>query len=571
MRLLNWIDERFPLSETIKKHVTEYLAPNNLNLWWAFGAIAIFFLVIQVVTGMWLNMFYKPDIDLAFDSVERIMREVEYGWMIRYLHANGASFIFFAIYAHMGRGIYYGSYKKPRELLWWLGLSIFVVMMMQGFTGYVLPMGQMSYWGGTVITGLAGVIPFFGDTLITLIRGDYVIGDPALNRFFSLHVSILPFGVIGLLIFLHIIALHRVGSNNPDGVDMEKERKITFYPYYVFKDLYVISLVFAVFLFVAFYYPNFLLEADNYIPANPLRTPSEISPEWYFLPFYSILRSIPSKILGVAAMGTSIMLLFLLPFLDRSPVRSSKYRPVNRMMVFILFTSFIVLGYTGTKIPTGGYLLAGRIAAVLYFAFFISLPVVSSFEKRYIPKYEKSQGATLKTKKYGALFVILVVLIFLNVMSVRSSWPDQDAVERGRKAFEEIGEGGHKVRYLEHNYYLIKASPDDDDDDEEEEIAGPDQSNAYKALGEEEIRHILKICMAGEKSCPDVEMKKAMSKVEKDRHEEVQDDLIAFLRFASDPFEEKRKRLGRWVILFVSVLTLMLYFLFDNLKTEKTY
>lgn len=570
MRLLNWIDERFPLSETIKKHVTEYLAPNNLNLWWAFGAVAIFFLVIQVVTGMWLNMFYKPDIDLAFDSVERIMREVEYGWMIRYLHANGASFIFFAIYAHMGRGIYYGSYKKPRELLWWLGLLIFVVMMLQGFTGYVLPMGQMSYWAGTVITGLAGVIPFLGDTLITFIRGDYVIGDPALNRFFSLHVSILPLGVIGLLIFLHIIALHRVGSNNPEGVDMEKERKITFYPYYVFKDLYIISLVFAVFLFVAFYYPNVLLEAENYIPANPLRTPPEISPEWYFLPFYSILRSIPSKFLGAAAMGTSLMLLFLLPFLDRSPVRSSKYRPVNRIMVFILFTSFIVLGYTGMQSPTGGYLLAGRIATVLYFAFFILLPFISSFEKVRIPKCEESQGPTLKAKRYGALIVIFVVLIFINVMSVRSSWPDQDAVERGRKAFEEIGEGGHRVRYLEHNYYLIKASPVDDED-EEEEIAGPDQSNVYKALGEEKIRHILKNCMAGERSCPDVEMKKAMSKVEKDRHEEVQDDLIAFLRFASDPFEEKRKRVGRWVILFVSVLTLMLYFLFDNFRTERNY
>lgn len=399
-RYLDWIDKRLPLSEFIEKHVTGYPTPRNINYFWNFGSVLGVFFVIQVLTGVWLAMYYKPDEALAFDSVQHIMRDVHYGWLIRYLHAVGATGIFFALYVHMGRGLYYGSYKNPRELLWWIGLLIFLGFMAEAFMGYLLPWGQMSFWGATVITNLFTAIPFVGQGLTVWLRGDFAVGDATLTRFYSFHTTIFPFAILGGLIILHLSALHRVGSGNPEGVEYDKNgpEMVPFSPYFITKDAWFLSLVLTIFLYFVFFWPDAFMEPVNNEPANPLKTPLHIVPEWYFLPFYAILRSIPDKLGGAVAMGGSIFILALLPFLDRSKVRSGKYRPVKKVLTWVFFLNFILLGYVGLYPPDFispiGVRMAvlGMIATIVYFLYFALLPVLPYFERTREPRKEDRRG-----------------------------------------------------------------------------------------------------------------------------------------------------------------------------------
>ena len=380
--LREWIDKRFPLMEFIEKHITKYPTPKNLNHWWNFGSLAGIFLMVQIITGVWLTMYYKPDTKLAFDSIQHIVRDVNYGWLIRYLHAIGPTGFFFAVYMHMARALYYGSYKSPRELIWWIGLAIYLALMAQTFMGYLLPWGQMSYWGATVITNLFSAIPFVGSDFVVWLRGDFAVGDPTLGRFFSLHTTLIPIGIIGGLVVMHLTALHRVGSNNPTGIELDKKGPavIPFSPYYITKDLLFISLILTLYLYVVFFQPDFFLEPINSEPANSLVTPIDIVPEWYFLPFYAILRSIPQKFGGVVAMFAAIFVLVFLPYLDRSPVRSCRYRPVKKVITWLFFLNILILGYLGMQ-PPGTMLLIGRAATSYYFIYFILLPLIPAFEK----------------------------------------------------------------------------------------------------------------------------------------------------------------------------------------------
>ena len=337
--LLGWIDARFPLSSMWNEHLAEYYAPKNFNFWYYFGSLALLVLVMQIVTGIWLTMNYKPDALLAFNSVEYIMRDVNWGWLIRYMHSTGASFFFIVVYLHMLRGLLYGSYKKPRELIWIFGMIIYVCLMAEAFMGYLLPWGQMSYWGAQVIISLFGAIPGIGDALALWIRGDYVVSDVTLNRFFAFHVIAVPIVLLALVV-MHILALHEVGSNNPDGVEIKKTKGpdghpvdgIPFHPYYTVKDIVGVIVFLIFFCIVVFFLPElggYFLEHDNFVPADPLKTPEHIKPLWYFTPFYAILRAVPDKFLGVVAMGAAIVLLFFLPWLDRSPVKSIRYRGIT--------------------------------------------------------------------------------------------------------------------------------------------------------------------------------------------------------------------------------------------------
>ncbi len=392
MGLLAWVDERFPASKLWKEHLSEYYAPKNFNFLYFFGSIAIFLLVLQFVTGIFLTMHYKPDAELAFVSVEYIMRDVQWGWLIRYLHSTGASAFFIVIYMHMFRGLIYGSYKKPRELVWVLGMLIYFTLISEAFMGYLLPWGQMSYWGAQVIISLFGAIPFIGEELALWIRGDFVVSDATLNRFFAFHVIAIPL-ILVTLVVLHIMALHQVGSNNPDGVEIKKHKGkngvpldgIPFHPYYSVKDTVGIVVFLFIFLYVVFYMPDFggwFLESANFIPADPLKTPEHIVPVWYFTPFYAILRAVPDKLFGVIAMGGAIFVLFLLPWLDRSPVKSIRYRgPLFRIAVIIFTISFLALGYLGTHPATTLYTTLARIFAVIYFSFFIFMPIYTAMDR----------------------------------------------------------------------------------------------------------------------------------------------------------------------------------------------
>jgi quinol-cytochrome oxidoreductase complex cytochrome b subunit len=386
-----WIDRRFPLTEFVEKHITGYPTPKNLNYWWNFGSLAGVFLVVQILTGIWLAMYYKPDTDLAFDSVQHIMRNVNYGWLIRSLHAVGPTGFFFAVYLHMARALYYGSYKRPRELIWWIGLAIYLSLMAEAFMGYLLPWGQMSYWGATVVTNLFSAIPFIGADFVVWLRGDFAVGNSTLGRFFALHTTLIPLGVIGLLVVLHLTALHRVGSSNPAGIELDKKGPavILFAPHYITKDLWFISLFFTLYLYVVFFQPDFFLEPINSEPANALITPADIVPEWYFLPFYAILRSIPQKLGGVAAMFGSILILAFLPYLDRSPVRSCRYRPVKKVLTWLFFLDVLFLGYIGMQ-PPGTMPLIGLAATSYYFLYFLLLPLIPAFEKvRPLPREDE--------------------------------------------------------------------------------------------------------------------------------------------------------------------------------------
>ncbi|RTZ74029.1 MAG: cytochrome b [Gammaproteobacteria bacterium] len=399
MSLINWIDERFPLTKVWKEHLAEYYAPKNFNFWYFFGSLAMLVLVNQILTGIWLTMNYKPDANLAFGSVEYIMRDVNWGWLIRYLHSTGASAFFIVIYLHMFRGLIYGSYRKPRELLWIIGVIIYLAMMATAFFGYLLPWGQMSYWGAQVIVNLFSAIPVIGEDLSIWIRGDYVISDATLNRFFAFHY-LLPF-ILAALVFIHIVALHKVGSNNPDGIEIKKGPKgnkwdpnapadgIPFHPYYSVKDIVGVAGFLIIFLAIVFFLPEmggYFLEAPNFEPANPLKTPEHIAPVWYFTPFYAILRAVPSfagtQVWGVIAMFASILVMFFLPWLDKSPVKSIRYKGmISKIMIALFVIDFIVLGYLGMQPATPGRTLAAQIGTIYYFVFFLAMPIYTKIEK----------------------------------------------------------------------------------------------------------------------------------------------------------------------------------------------
>ena len=376
-----WLDARLPIIRLAHDSAVSYPVPRNLNYLWTFGGILVFMLVAQIITGIVLVMHYTPHASMAFNSVEHIMRDVNYGWLLRYLHSNGASMFFVAVYVHIFRGLYYGSYKAPREVLWILGVVIFLLMMATAFMGYVLPWGQMSFWGATVITNLFSALPVIGETIVTFLWGGYSVDNPTLNRFFSLHY-LLPFMIFGVVV-LHIWALHVVGQNNPTGVEVKNVAKDTvpFTPYATVKDIFGMVVFMILFAWFVFYQPNFMGHADNYIPANPASTPAHIVPEWYFLPFYAILRAIPDKLGGVLAMGAAIVVLAFLPWIDTSKVKSMSYRPIGRQLFWAFVVVCIGLGYLGAMPAEGGYVIASQIFTVLYFGFFVALFVVGLFER----------------------------------------------------------------------------------------------------------------------------------------------------------------------------------------------
>ncbi|MCP3128296.1 MULTISPECIES: cytochrome bc complex cytochrome b subunit [Shewanella] len=390
--LINWIDARIPMTATYNRHVGQYATPTNFNFWYFFGSLAMLVLVNQLLTGIWLTMNYVPTAEGAFASVEYIMRDVEYGWLLRYMHSTGASAFFVVIYLHMFRGLIYGSYQKPRELLWLFGMLIFLVLMAEAFMGYLLPWGQMSYWGAQVIISLFGAIPVIGDDLTLWIRGDYVISGATLNRFFALHVIALPL-VLVVLVFLHLIALHEVGSNNPDGIEIKKNKDengwpvdgIPFHPYYTVKDIMGVAGFLIVFCYVLFFIPEgggYFLEKPNFEAANSMKTPEHIAPVWYFTPFYAILRAVPDKLGGVIMMGLSIAVLFVLPWLDRCKVKSVRYRStLHKLNIAQFAVSFIVLGYLGVVPATPTLTIVAQVFTFTYFGFFVALWVYSKNEK----------------------------------------------------------------------------------------------------------------------------------------------------------------------------------------------
>lgn len=388
-RIAVWVDDRTHLVRYIRFHVIDYPTPKNLNFWYIFGSIALLILILQIVTGVFLAMDYKASavssgggFSIAFDSVERIMRDVNYGWLLRYMHAVGASAFFFVIYLHMARGMYYGSYKKPREFLWLMGVFILIIMQATVFFGYLLPWGQLSFWGATVITDIFGAIPGVGDWLLQLVRGGFSVGDPTLSRFFALHF-LFPF-LLGVFALWHVMALHVAHSNNPTGVDPSEENIIPFHPYYTVKDMFGISVFLIIYAYFVFYHPTgfgLMIETENFNPANPMQTPGDITPVWYLTPWYEILRIVPNKTLGIVGMAFAFICLFILPWLDRSPVRSARYRPVYRSMLMIFFASIAVLGYCGHHPVTPALTLLGRVAAAIYFSFFFFLPFIHRCEK----------------------------------------------------------------------------------------------------------------------------------------------------------------------------------------------
>jgi ubiquinol-cytochrome c reductase cytochrome b subunit len=396
MQLLGWVDARFPLTKMWKEHLSEYYAPKNFNFWYFFGSLALLVLVLQIVTGILLTMNYKPDAVMAFGSVEYIMRDVDWGWLIRYMHSTGASAFFAVVYLHMFRGLMYGSYKAPRELIWIFGCLIYLALMAEAFFGYLLPWGQMSYWGAQVIVNLFSAVPFFGEELSVWIRGDFVVSDATLNRFFAFHVIAVPLVLVGLVV-AHILALHEVGSNNPDGVEIKKLKGpdghpldgIPFHPYYTVKDIVGVIGFLIIFCAILFFAPEmggYFIEHANFEPANSLKTPLHIAPVWYFTPFYAMLRAVPSiagsAFPGVVVMGAAVVILFFLPWLDRSPVKSIRYRgPCFKLLLALFVVAFVMLGYLGMQPTTDLYKLLAQIGTIYYFVFFFALAIIPKFEK----------------------------------------------------------------------------------------------------------------------------------------------------------------------------------------------
>jgi len=391
-KLISWIDDRLPIVEAFENHMSKYYAPKNFNIWYIFGVLSMVVLVNQLLTGIWLTMSYNPSAENAFASVEYIMRDVEYGWLLRYLHSTGASAFFVVVYLHMFRGLMYGSYQKPRELIWIFGMTIYLALMAEAFMGYLLPWGQMSYWGAQVIVNLFGAIPYIGEDLALWIRGDYLISGITLNRFFALHVVALPIVILALVV-LHILALHTVGSNNPDGIEIKNNKDengipkdgIPFHPFYSAHDVVGIVVFLFVFCGVVFFFPEmggYFIEKPNFEPANPLKTPDHIAPVWYFTPFYAMLRAVPDAFLGVVVMGGAIAILFVLPWLDRSPVKSIRYKGwMSKLALALLVVSFCVLGYLGVVVATPERTMWARILTAVYFAFFILMPWYSKVDK----------------------------------------------------------------------------------------------------------------------------------------------------------------------------------------------
>ncbi|ARU58709.1 MAG: cytochrome bc complex cytochrome b subunit [Pseudomonadales bacterium] len=398
-KLVEWIDARLPVVNAFEKHMSKYYAPKNFNMWYFFGSLSLLVLVNQLVTGIWLTMSYNPSAEGAFASIEYIMRDVEYGWLLRYLHSTGASAFFVVVYLHMFRGLMYGSYRKPRELVWIFGMTIYLCLMAEAFMGYLLPWGQMSYWGAQVIVSLFGAIPYVGEDLALWIRGDYLISGITLNRFFALHVVALPIVLLALVV-LHLLALHEVGSNNPDGVEIKKNKDangipkdgIPFHPYYTVHDLVAVVVFLFVFCTVVFFFPEmngFFIEKPNFEPANPLKTPEHIAPVWYFTPFYAMLRAVTyplfgvdAKFWGVVVMGAAIAILFVLPWLDRSPVKSIRYKGLlSKLWLLVFAVSFVILGYLGALPSTPGRTVVAQITTTLYFLFFILMPWYTKIEK----------------------------------------------------------------------------------------------------------------------------------------------------------------------------------------------
>lgn len=391
-KFMGWVDARYPATETYEYHMSKYYAPKNFNFWYFFGVLSMVVLVNQLVTGIWLTMMFNPSAEGAFASLEYIMRDVKGGWLIRYMHSTGASAFFIVVYLHMFRGLLYGSYQKPRELVWLIGMAIYLCLMAEGFFGYLLPWGNMSFWGAQVILNLPAAIPVIGDGLAEWVKGDYLISGITLNRFFALHVVAIPLILVGL-VFMHLVALHHVGSNNPDGIDIKKLKDkngipldgVPFHPYYTVHDMVGIVVFFICFFAVVFFAPEgggYFLEKPNFEVANSLKTPEHIAPVWYYMPFYAILRAVPSKLGGVIAMGAAIAVLFVLPWLDRSPVRSIRYKGIlSKIALAIFVVSFLILGYLGGTASTPTSTIVGRICTVLYFLYFLLMPFYTSIEK----------------------------------------------------------------------------------------------------------------------------------------------------------------------------------------------
>ncbi len=379
--VLNWIDQRLPVITMMQQEYGVFPTPRNFNYFWNFGALAMVVLVIMIATGVFLAMHYVPDQSMAFASVQHIMRDVNYGWLLRYIHANGASMFFIIVYIHIFRGLYYGSYKSPRELLWMIGVVLLLLMMATAFMGYVLPWGQMSFWGATVITNLFSAFPVVGNAIVTWLWGGFAVGDATLNRFFALHY-LLPFVIVGV-VFLHVVALHITGSNNPLGIEVKGPADtLPFHPYYTIKDSVGMCVFFVLFALLVFFVPNLLNDPNNFIQANPLQTPADIVPEWYFLPFYAMLRSVPNKLAGVVLMFSSLLILFVLPWLDTSPVRSARFRPIYRNLMFILVADLILLGAVGAHRPEGIWIVLGRVSTTWYFLhFLVFLPLLGKLER----------------------------------------------------------------------------------------------------------------------------------------------------------------------------------------------
>ncbi|MDH5544266.1 MAG: cytochrome b N-terminal domain-containing protein [Gammaproteobacteria bacterium] len=406
-KLIAWIDERFPLTAFIKHELTEYPVPRNLSYWWNFGFLAGLVLVIQLVSGIFLAMHFKADAGMAFDSVEHIMRNVNYGWLIRYMHSTGASAFFIVIYIHMARTLYYGSYRQPRELMWWTGQILLIMLMATAFMGYLLPWGQMSYWGAQVITNLFRATPFIGDELVVWLRGDFSVGDPTVSRFFALHY-LFPF-LIFAMVTIHVVALHMVKSSNPSGLNLGAKDNIPFHPYFTVKDAFSIGIFLIIFAYFMFYAPNTFIEADNYIPADPLKTPAHIVPEWYFLPFYAILRAVPDLLGGVVAMALSLLIFAAMPYLDRSSIPGgARYRPFYRILFIVFSIDVVVLAYVGAKPPEGMLIPIGQFATFMYFGLFALLPVISRKEEAWLlkrglpPKVQELVDAEVMQRKQRA-------------------------------------------------------------------------------------------------------------------------------------------------------------------------
>ncbi|MGO3929430.1 cytochrome b N-terminal domain-containing protein [Rhodopseudomonas pseudopalustris] len=483
-KALQWIEQRLPVMNFVHSSFVAYPTPRNLNYWWTFGAILAMMLAVQIITGVVLAMHYTPHADMAFDSIEAIVRDVNYGWMMRNIHAAGASMFFIAVYVHMFRGLYYGSYKEPRELLWILGVIIYLLMMATGFMGYVLPWGQMSFWGATVITNLFSAIPLVGDSIVTLLWGGYSVGNPTLNRFFSLHY-LLPFVIVGVVV-LHVWAMHVTGQNNPTGVEPKTEKDtVPFTPYATLKDLVGMSAFLLFFSWFIFYMPNYLGEADNYIPANPGVTPPHIVPEWYYLPFYAILRAIPNKLLGVVAMFGAILVLLFLPWLDSCKVRSSRYRPLAKRFFWAFVAVCLLLGWLGAKPAEGVYTVMSQVLTACYFAYFlVVLPVLSRKEKTLpLPNSIADDVLASSASKGKSLASVAVIAALAGTLVVGASqdakasaggnvppsleWSfagpfgtfDRAQLQRGYKVYKEVCSACHSMKYVHYRNLTEPGGP----------------------------------------------------------------------------------------------------------------